>query len=303
VTPASDRAYRIYGLMLRTNRPLPQLVAGDPAAGGDAVDVWFGTGAGPTATPRVRYGDDRAALEFVVEPEGRRVWADWHGPDVHPSVARATVLLAGPVLGSVLRLRGTTSLHGCAVAVGGAAIVLLGERRAGKSSLAAALAQRGHRVLADDVAAIVEEPAGWTVQPGYPRLRLAEATIAALRDGGPVPPDGDKRYVELSCAAGARAWRFASEPLPLRSIYVLERGAALAAPQLSELGGAHQLALLVRHLRTAVLPLPPAVRADELARLARLATATSVRRLTCPEGLDGLGDTCRLLAGAPDRVA
>ena len=141
------------------------------ADAGETVDVRFG--AGHPLAARVRYGDDRASLQFAVDAAGARVWADWSGVVVEPSIASATALLAGPVLGGLLRRRGTTSLHGCAIAIGDGAIVVVGARGAGKSTLAAALAQRGHAVLADDVAALDEHQGGWTVHPGYPRLRLA----------------------------------------------------------------------------------------------------------------------------------
>ena len=59
----------------------------------------------------------------------------------------------------------------------------------------------------------------------------------------------------------------------------------------------------MRHLRAYPWPLPASVRADELARLARLAAAVPIRRLACPEGLDALPGTCRLLAEALDVAA
>ena len=299
--------YRIYGLTLRVNRQLPHLrhaIAGDP---GDTVHVRFGEGVPALPAARVRYGGARA-IEFAVDEVGTRVWADWSGVEGEPEIASATALLAGPVLGGLLRLRRTTSLHGCAIAVGDGAIVLLGDQGTGKSTLAAALAQRGHAVLADDVAALAEHPGGWSVHPGYPRLRLTPATIAALRehgslprDAGPVLPRVDKRYAALT--SDGDAWRFAPDPLRLRAIYVLTRDLALVAPRVSPLQGAERLGQLVRHVRASPWPLPASVRAGELARLARLAAAVPIRRLACPEGLGALAGTRRLLAEGLDVAA
>lgn len=299
--------YRIYGLTLRVNRPLAHLHRATAADPGDSVHVRFGEGLPASAAARVRYGEARA-IEFAVDEAGTRVWADWTGVDGEPEIASATALLAGPVLGGLLRLRGTTSLHGCAIVVGDGAIVLLGDRGAGKSTLAAALAQRGHAVLADDVAALAEHPDGFRVQPGYPLLRLAPATIAALREHGSLPRDAgavlpgvDKRYAALT--AGGDAWRFSADPMPLRAIYVLSREVGLVAARVSPLAGAARLGQLVRHLRAHPWPPPASMRAGELERLARLAAAVPIRRLACPEGLDALPGTCRLLAEAQDLAA
>ena len=53
-----------------------------------------------------------------------------------------------------LRLRGVPALHASAVAVGGAALAVVGSAGAGKSTTAAARAARGHAVVADDVLAL-----------------------------------------------------------------------------------------------------------------------------------------------------
>ncbi len=309
MAPAASRAYRIYGLTLRADRRLPHLVDAQ-GEGCRVVAVRFATGARPDSALRVRFGSDRAAIEFAVDRAGTRIWVDWSGDDARPSITHATTLLAGPVLGGVLRLRGTTSLHGCAVAVDGAAIVLLGAGGAGKSTLAAALAQRGHPVLADDVVAIGPHPEGFTVQPGYPCLRLTHATIEVLRrqgdpprDAGPVLAGDAKRFAALSADPAATAWRFSPEPVRLRAVYVLTREPGLVAPRIGALGGAERLTQLVRHLRTALWPLTPDARAAELARLARLAASIPIYRLACPDAIDALAGTCGLLAGTTDVAA
>ena len=115
-----------------------------------------------------------------------------------------------------------------------------------------------------------------------------------------LPGDG-KRYALLT--AHGEAWRFASDPLALRAIYVLSREAGLVAPRVSALGGAEALGQLVGHVRAATWPLPASVRADELARLGRLAASVPLRAIACPEGLDALPGTCRLLAEVQDVAA
>ena len=69
---------------------------------------------------RLRYSD---GCQFVMNRAGTRLWVS--GPEAANPEYLATYLL-GPVLGILLRLRGTPCLHGSAVAVGGRALALLG---------------------------------------------------------------------------------------------------------------------------------------------------------------------------------
>src|SRR5512135_3486439 len=70
---------------------------------------------------------------FAIEPQGREIWADW--PDNY-TLEDACTYLVGPVIAFALRLRGAICLHASSVAVGGRAIVLLGQPGAGKSTTA-----------------------------------------------------------------------------------------------------------------------------------------------------------------------
>jgi hypothetical protein len=80
----------------------------------------------------------------------------------------------------VLRLRGTPSLHAGAVAIDGVAVALAGEAGTGKSTTTAALAGRGHPVLADDVLALRATGGEILAQPAYPHLRLWPDIVPAL---------------------------------------------------------------------------------------------------------------------------
>ncbi|MFL5865795.1 MAG: serine/threonine protein kinase [Thermoleophilaceae bacterium] len=240
-------------------------------------------------------------MRFAIDPAGRRVCADWDDHSEVKSVNDAAGLLLGPVLGGLLRLRGTISLHACVIDIGSRAVVLMGERGAGKSTLAVAAAQRGHAVLSDDIAAIAESPGGdWSAQPGYPRLRLGPRTIDALAgsspEAGPVWTGMDKRYLELSTGNGTAAGRFQPEPLRVGALYELRRDPELAAPLIEPIAGADRVATLLRHTRQALAPLDPGSRDAEFSRLGRLAASVPMSRLTCPDDLASLSAVCRAIA-------
>ncbi|MBD2577737.1 hypothetical protein [Oscillatoria sp. FACHB-1406] len=168
----------------------------------------------------LRYSD---RTEFAIDRLGRHVWALWQEPLTLEDTA---TYLLGPVLGFVLRLRGTTCLHASAAVVGERAIAFLGPPGAGKSTLAAAFAQRGYKVLTDDVAALDATETGFGLRPGYSYIRLwSDSAIAlfgradALPRLVPTHPTWDKRYLDLNHQRDS----FQAASVPLARIYFLAR--------------------------------------------------------------------------------
>lgn len=98
--------------------------------------------------------------------EGRRILVDPR-PNANPSGLRLFAL--GSCLGALLHQRGMLVLHGCAIGLDSGCMIVAGHTGAGKSTVAAAFMQRGHRVLADDVVAV--DAAGKAL-PGVPRIKL-----------------------------------------------------------------------------------------------------------------------------------
>jgi hypothetical protein len=286
--------YRVYGLGLRTSIPLPHAIAGDGSA---APDVHFELGRLPRGgdSPTADFSNELGRLSFALDPRGTRVWAEYSEETAVRSPDDVAALLLGPVLRAVLRRRGRIGLHGCVIEMGSGAVALLGNVGAGKSTLAGALAQKGHAVLSDDIVAV--SPDG-LVHPGYPRLRMAPLTLASLYPGAPVggavATGFEKRYVELSTAGDHGAWRFQPEPRPLAAIYLLERGGA-PAPRIDELAGAERFLALASHLREPYGPLPRDTRAEEHRRLGALSERVPIRRLRYPDAFDGLAATCEML--------
>jgi len=237
----SSYYYTVYGLILRSNRPLPGLLpaVADMSVGAQVALTLEGETQPPAADVKqlssgmrvlseadgAYYhmwfrGDGR--LDFTIDSEGTRVSATW----TLSVIEEVTALLLGPVLGFVLRLRGVLCLHACAVAIGGFAIAVVGHSGAGKSTLAAALARQGHAVLSDDRVALDHCDQHWRVLPGYPRLRLWPEAVQTLygpeEDLARIFSFSKKRFVDLtdSTAEGA-AWRFHRRSLPLGALYVL----------------------------------------------------------------------------------
>jgi hypothetical protein len=296
--------YSLFGLRVSATQPLPGLAA---AVGGAAWDVVIRLGAFPPALAhspcegdplyvspdrdeagrallvvrrfarapffRLQYAD---GTEFVVDRPGTRVWVRWPEPWTVDDVA---TYLLGPVLSFVLRRRGITCLHASAVALGDRAIALVGPPGAGKSTLAACFARRGHPGLSDDVVALSQAGGRFCVPPGPPRIRLWPDSVTALYgtpDALPrLTPSWDKRFLDLRESAG----RYQPQPLPLAAIYLLTaRDPDRTLPCVERVSGVESLMALVANTSANYL-LEDAMRGQEFACLSEVVAAVPVRRL------------------------
>lgn len=150
--------------------------------------------------------------------------------------------VVGPAMGLLLQQRGLYCLHASCVRIGDDAVAIAGDSGAGKSTLAHALLQRGHGIVADDIAAIDASSGTPMVHPGRAALRLTTPNLWRIG----ADPDSCEWFHEGSdkrlLAIPSTAYEIA--PLPLRRVYVLIPGHSQAVEEIGGLPGA--LALL-RH--------------------------------------------------------
>jgi hypothetical protein len=146
----------------------------------------------------------REAGEIVVEPLAGATPED------------LGIFAAGPMLGLLLHVRGRIVLQASAVAVAGGAVLFCGPTSAGKSTLAAALGQRGYPIICDDLCAID------LAAPGEPRAVADTTTLKLwaqaakqldLEPGPPVRAALRKHHVLPPAGAVAAA--------SVRAIYVI----------------------------------------------------------------------------------
>ena len=232
---------------------------------------------------------------FVVSRLGTQIWATW--PDELTLEDTATYLL-GPILGFVLRLRGTVCLHANAIAIDDRVVVLVGAAGAGKSTTAAAFARAGYPVLSDDVVPLIDRGDTFLVQPAYPRIRLWDSSVRALYGDAealprlvPTHPTWDKRYLDLNQAG----YQFQSEPLPLAAIYYInDRSDDLACPQIAPMTTQDRLITLVTNTYTNYL-LDKQLRAQEFEFLSRVVKHIPVRQLNPHTDIERLVETIELV--------
>lgn len=127
------------------------------------------------------------------------------------------VRIWGVPVAVALTLQGDLSLHGAAVEIDGAAVMLAGPGHHGKTTLSAAFARAGHRVLSEDSARCrLGRPP--LLFPGPAVIRLRPDVADGLRppDAELALEDADRRYYVL-----APHVRGTADPIPLAAILLL----------------------------------------------------------------------------------
>jgi hypothetical protein len=225
-------------------------------------------------------------MQFWLDQEGSNVWTSW--PDSCSFEDVATYLL-GPVLGVLLRLRGTVCLHASAIALEGQSVACVGPPGAGKSTTAAILAQRGWSVVSDDVVALAEERGMFCIVPAYPFLCLWPDSVAMLYGSAErLPrfiPQWEKRRLAVG-ELGKEKIKFEQRALPLAAIYLLDQRTSNSDPNLALVSQRTAFMTLVAN-SYATRILSRKMRAEEFAVLGRLVASVAIRSLKVPQDQNG----------------
>lgn len=233
----SSYAYRMYGLLVRSQIPLPmpQQTSSGPVrleligapdslvappvflnGGSPGKDDWFhhlklDNGESYLQWPRLG--------EFWISPDGRHVICR-----AFDGTSRETfhTYLIPQAVSCALVKQGIEPLHATAAVVDGEAVGFLGNCGYGKSSLGAAFLKAGFPLLTDDLLVISEGgPHGGRLvaHPGPARIKLfpeiEERLLGGTREGARLNPETYKRILPLS------DHEHCPDTVPLKALYVL----------------------------------------------------------------------------------
>jgi hypothetical protein len=156
-------------------------------------------------------------FDFIVSPDGRQVLGR---PLASSSVEAFQAYLLSQVLSFSLLKRGIEPVHATVVVVEGNAVGFLGDSGAGKSSLAAAFLEAGHRLLTDDLLVLRSEKESVLAYPGPTRMKLfPEAALLLLGETAGTPMNDRTSKLILPLQPD----RFQRSRVPLGALYVLLR--------------------------------------------------------------------------------
>ena len=303
--------YTAYGLSISSQRPLPELSSLDHGLAEESgasdtdhkVDVEIVWNELPPQDEMLQFEGDVARLHFARVctfriSGGRRM-------EVSPASGVSDISVRLPLLGAAMAIllhqRGLFAMHSSAISVGGRAALFIGEKGQGKSTLASALYGRGHELLADDIAVIIEgsgtasgttsaSPQPLMVRPGFPQFKLVPDSLKAAlnmeeHELPHVGPLIDKRAHRVH-------ERFCQSDVPLARVYILSIGEwSLERPPV-QAALAHVLSQsYAARFGQRLLHGPEAAR--HLAMCSRLVGGGFVRLLQRPRDLDFLAETAR----------
>lgn len=174
---------------------------------------------------------DDVAHCYQLAPEG--MYAYWEGvgtflikegkeiiiePVAEADEYRLRLFILGAAIGTILHQRGFLVLHGSGVDIDGQAVVFVGNKGWGKSTIAANLNAKGHKLIGDDVIAINLSGDKPMVLPAFPQLKLWPDAVSylgiELESLPQLVPHLEKREHRVN-------QRFSDRTLPLEQIYVL----------------------------------------------------------------------------------
>ena len=298
---------RLYGLNVRSCWPLPS--AADAAFVFSQVDIvetrpeWLAERAVHARIERTGWfrcaeSDDgtmflswRDLLDASVTPDGARIEVASCAPAAQSALHN---YLFAQLLSFSLIRAGLEPLHATTLRTPVGGIALLGDSGAGKSTLAAALLQAGCELVADDLLALSWQRDQPIALAGPPLLKLfpqaARHTLPAANSRA-LNGFTRKRVYALPAPFHSAA------PVPLRAIYVLERGRPGKDEKLvtsTPLTGARAMRALVRHTFNPLATSPSRLQ-RQLALFARLATTLPVRGLRIRRDLAQLPVVTRAL--------
>jgi hypothetical protein len=302
-------AYRLAGLKVESELDLPDLTPSDGVIAA-APDIVIRYGDVPSQLPGADHVEPifqtRGRDEYLLSLPGTGRMLVRHGREIivetedgaDPTNTRA--LLTSTALTVLWHQRGLLPLRANAVVVGGQAVALAGPSAAGKSALAAVLAQAGHQILADGICVVgTDRKCGSPiVLPGVSLLCLWRDTLDHLG----IAPNRFRRALSGKDKFLVDCWHGCAEPRPLTTVIVLARRATIPLA-MERISGAATFATLSKivHLHRPA----HALRRDSdiFAGLVQLlSTGVAVWRLTLPSDPGCLGAAARKVLEALEQT-
>lgn len=222
------RSYLLFGRRIDSAITLPELP--DAPATGEPPDLRIELGPVPRLAghatlfgPVVQIGGDGQVRLDIPAVAAFRIDGG-HLVTIEPAMATDApdirVFLFGTVLAVLCFRWGLLPLHAGAVESDGRALLVTGESGAGKSTLTAALAERGHRLVADDLCALDFSQVGApAILPAFPRLKLWADSAASL---GIATRGLERSRLQLhKFHIPVAADRFRADRLPPKAVFLL----------------------------------------------------------------------------------
>ena len=295
-------AYSLAGLCIVSNLPLPALAPWTPEnSRGDRVLIRRSRVPGSLSSVDVVFPDGQCnEKELLLTIPEIATYLIRTGTEILVDQAPASNFgdvrgyLLGTVFGVLCHQRGITPLHASAIDVADGCVAFVGDSGTGKSTLVAALAARGHQVIADDVCFLQPNEQGQVrVWPGMNRLRLWEDAMKALGYDGPGVEREFRGYNKYLIPLHAPP--NPSKPRQLRRVYQLEPAPEGERASVHRLRGAAVVEVLIQNIYRLGLAEHMGRKANAFVVCAAAAQDIPIFRFSRPLGFHALGEAVNSL--------
>jgi hypothetical protein len=223
--------YKAYGLTLKSVLALPELKAGDKTEADVSIRLQQLSNS-PLSIETNAHCYQLTAEGMYVYWEGVGTFLVKNGKEIiiepvaEVDEDRLRLFILGAAIGVILHQRGYLVLHGSAVAINDRAVVFIGDKGWGKSTIAATLHARGHCLIGDDVIAIdLHKDSKPLVIPAFPQLKLWPDAANSIGVEAEQLPRLVAHLEKRDCRVD---YGFAQKALFLEQIYVLGKNDNLA---------------------------------------------------------------------------
>lgn len=173
--------YKAYGLRINSQIEIDEFITVENIKKND-IDVYFLYGTMPDNIRKLRlegkssfYSKDYVWFEIdnvasYYIKDGNKVIVE---PVENVNKQYINIYLVCSCLGFIMLQREKVAIHGSAIKINDKAIIITGNRGAGKSTLTTALRLKGYKFMSDDVAAISIDD-NVSINPGFPYQKLCQ---------------------------------------------------------------------------------------------------------------------------------
>ena len=296
--------YSLAGLRIASDLPLPGLApCGDNNEVSSHDEIVIRRACVPESLSSVRLAFPEGQLnenEFLLKIPGVGKYLLRHGNEILIEQAPSSYFtefcayLLGIMFGVLGHQRGIPPLHASAIDFADGCVAFVGGAGAGKSTLVAALAPRGHEVIADDICFLElgdkREVRAW---PGVNRIRLWEDAMTALgREGPGVEPvwrGWNKYFIPV------HPQRNPMKPRRLHRVYQLHVAPNDSLPGVNRLQGTAAIEVLMQNIYQLGVAEWMGVKPAAFIHCAAAASRVPVFRFSRPMGFHALGEGIDLL--------
>jgi hypothetical protein len=298
----SEQVYVLGGIAFVSELPLPELREHAAPIDFTLPKINIRIGSVPFALPggiEVDHDCLATPTEYLLRVPGIATYRASHGAEVVVEPDRCAIpldiraFLLGTVFAVLCHQRGLLPLHASAISTGNGVAAFLARSGQGKSSLVANLANRGFRIVADDICLVdTNGTLDALVIPSAPWLKLWRASLQQLGqriEGLDQVFSEDDKY-RFPIKNGAAFHLSGRQPLR-KLIFLGDRDRDEPAVSVKEVGRVHALPLLMNQVHQAYLVAAIGQRQESFLRCGRVLSHARAYQLNRPWGFQHMDQT------------